>query len=48
MKEKAGDPQLSDQVSNRILVEKYKLVLRKIDQWLVLAAMRRRKFHLFA
>ena len=34
MKEKKRDPRLFDQVSCRILAEKYKHLQRKVDQWL--------------
>ena len=39
MKERKKDPQLFDHVSYRILAEKYKHLQRKVDQWLVLAAI---------
>ena len=39
MKEKKRDPRLFDHVSYRILAKKYKHHQRKIDQWLVLAAI---------
>ena len=48
MKEKKRGPRLFDQVSCRILAEKYKHLQRKVDQWLVLAAIRRSRFYLFA
>ena len=48
MKEKKRDPRLFDHVSYRILAKKYKHLQRKVDQWLVLAAILRSKFHLFA
>ena len=47
MKEKKRDSRLFDHVFYRILAEKYKHLQRKFDQWLVLAAIRRSKFHLF-
>ena len=47
MKERKKDPRLFDHVSYRILAEKYKHLQRKVDQWLVLAAIRRSRFHLF-
>ena len=48
MKEKKRNPRLFDYVFYRILAKKYKHVQRKVDQWLVLAAIRRSRFHLFA
>ena len=47
MKENRRDPRLFDYVSYRILVKKYKHLQPKVDQWLVLAAIRRSKFNLF-
>ena len=48
MNEKKRDPQLFDHVSYRILARKYKHVQQKVDQWLVLAAILRSKFNIFA
>ena len=48
MKERKKDPPLFDHISYRILAEKYKHLQRKVDQWLVLAAILRSKFHIFA
>ena len=46
MKEKKGDPRLFDHICYRILAKKYKHLQQKVDQWLVLAAILRSKFHL--
>ena len=48
MKKKKRDPRLFDHVFYRILAKKYKHLQRKVDQWLVLAAILHSKFHLFA